>query len=138
MATYENWSLDKKDLLNTIRNPDQVTLDKMKLSSRPCKWRLVVEPEIDVATRKKGAMTFSDTERSWVVADKTQEEKDLHALGVATAAELSSEIESNPLTGKTFAQAEAYINNSVTDLPSAKEVLVKLANSLIILERRGF
>jgi hypothetical protein len=82
MPTYEKWNEDNTVRLNTIIDPDPTKLSKMD------GYLLVVDPVIpDPATQKKGPMTFTATERSWAVVDKTQEEKDNYSAQVAAAAE---------------------------------------------------
>jgi hypothetical protein len=80
--TYEIWDKGNTRMLNTVVDPDPTKLAKMD------GYLLVVEPNIpDPATQKKGAMTFSATERSWAVVAKTQEEKDSYAAQTAATAE---------------------------------------------------
>jgi hypothetical protein len=41
-----------------------------------------------------------------------------------------------PLSGKTQAEAEAWINDYVNDLTTAKERMVSMAKQLVILQRQ--
>jgi hypothetical protein len=108
MIIYEKWNDDNTELLNTIIDPNALTIEKMRGT-----YLLVVEPVVDPATEKKGDMTFTATERSWAVVAKTQEEQDeytavlaANAAIVAEDADIASAILSGAIGSLTLDQAK--------------------------------
>jgi hypothetical protein len=99
-------------------------------------WKLYVEPVALATQDRTTELVINGVTYSYVVRDKTPEELQIEADALANQQEIEAEIEASPLNGVTFAQAEAYIQNNVTDLASAKVVMKKLAKAILILNKQ--
>ena len=66
------------------------------------------------------------------VRDYTPTEPDYDAIATKQQSAIS-EMLTSQFAGKTYAQIEAYVENTVTDLASAKEVLKKMAKIILAL-----
>lgn len=99
-------------------------------------WRQYIAPaptNLQVITHD---IVVDATTYTYALRDKTQAELNAEAQEAADASELEAETVASPLSGVTFAQAEAYIDNNVADLASAKGALKKLAKAILIINKR--
>lgn len=79
---------------------------------------------------------LNDTEIQQDTRGMTAEELQIIADAKAVAEELADETAASPLNGITFAQVDTFVENNVTDLTSAKDILKKFGKAILLVNKR--